>query len=904
VNPSAPVSQKRRVAACGRSGLGLAGRAFACVLATVALLLPGCRARESAPPQLEQRLLDKVFSEKRFEASWSLVDRVSLDFRDSLTLRNLYLPDLVVKTTPQGLEGSSSGGDPKIVLPYAERPWTEIEVELQSDADTFLQVYWAAEQEGFSDARSKKVEVRRSRAPVRYEVDLRHELAGVAGGLRLRIDPVAGKSQFTLLRIELARPSAAASGEGGPPLTGVKVRLGGDTREALVVSTGRPVEWPLSVPQRAYLAFGAAVQHAPPQGCVLRLSFRDRDRGETALFEQPFSEEANGWKDWKLSLERLAGRRGRLRAEVLSGGKGASAALFWSNPVLGRSTTARRRPNVILVSVDTLGSRHLSAYGARTHGDEFFSQMAKRGVLFENAISNSSLTNISHGAMLTGRFPLDAAPFWLENSSRQELSIAEILRRNGYATAAFTGGVLVSENLRFDHGFERFYQEDTLYKSLTERSDITQVLARAKDWLDGTAMEPFFLFLHTYEVHGPYYAAHVDKLPAYLGGTPWCFSLVHMRGMNPVTPATAGRYVRTLTGDGPEVSLKGKTLEKEDLIEVRDAYQDEIALVARKLAELFRYLQSKGALDNAVVILTADHGEAFFEHGLFEHGLLYDENLRVPLIIVAPGRLPAERRVQRYVSLVDLAPTILELAGVKSPARFDGRSLVAAAKGHGDSDPPAFYSFVAGNGFVWQSPGGETLLWRAALLQQDFGRNELFNRERDPDERRNLLPEPDAIPQQLRPLVRDTLARAPGIHISLQSYAHGRYRLDLAGSESNPELLFGFDMKSGGFSKSDGVWSGEVELGDHPYLVILSGRNADERGSMLDLTLSDKSGAPLGRYLVKVTDLGDRPSPVRAPGTSRTLQSWRVRAPAASGAGPWHLAPEEEAHLRALGYLR
>ncbi|MCP4668244.1 MAG: sulfatase-like hydrolase/transferase, partial [Deltaproteobacteria bacterium] len=229
-----------------------------------------------------------------------------------------------------------------------------------------------------------------------------------------------------------------------------------------------------------------------------------------------------------------------------------------------------------------------------------------------NGFANSSATHTSHGSLLTGSAPFSTAYYWLDGAVDGEVTLADALRRRGYLTAAFTGGVLVSEALGFDKGFETFYQHDTLYRRPVEHSDVDSITARARAWVERHAGAPTFLFVHSYEVHGPYVSRDKPSRPLdqrYLDA-------VHMRGKLPVDASELPRFVQTLSASGRELSLAEANIPLDGAGVVKAAYHSEIRFLDQALGRFFDALDHSGVGDDAVVVLTADHGEAFFEHGL------------------------------------------------------------------------------------------------------------------------------------------------------------------------------------------------------------------------------------------------------------------------------------------------
>ena len=455
-----------------------------------------------------------------------------------------------------------------------------------------------------------------------------------------------------------------------------KVKLGNEVRESLVLASGSTVSRPVTIGPHAVLSFALGKATENVVDLRFTLDFRAEGESATPLLETDLPADAREeWIDHVLSLRDLEGKTGRLeaRATVVGGEVGKSGFAFWGNPVLFEGSANGRRPNIILLSVDTLGASHLTAYGAPGTADDFFTGMARHGVLFTNSFSSSTLTHVSHGSLLTGKAPLNGNLFWLAGDTIEDTTLAEVLRAHGYLTAAFTGGVLVTESLGFDRGFDSFYQADTLLKNPMEETDIRDVLRRADEWL-ADRPSPWFLFLHSYEVHTPYYA-HPALTPRQY------FNVAHMKGANPMPVAEVGKYLQVLDALHNVKTREAEVIRPEEIARLRDAYLGEIRFLNGALRDFFSVLRDRGQLDHTVVVVTADHGEAFFEHGLLEHGLLYDENLRVPLIFSAPGRLPEGVAVADAVNALDVAPTILELAGIPKEEGFEGRSLVGAMRG-------------------------------------------------------------------------------------------------------------------------------------------------------------------------------------------------------------------------------
>ena len=335
--------------------------------------------------------------------------------------------------------------------------------------------------------------------------------------------------------------------------------------------------------------------------------------------------------------------------------------------------TRPRRPNVLLVSIDTLRSDRVGAYGyGRPTTPVVDARLAAGGVVFENAWSQSPKTTPSHMTMLTSLYPaVHGVALW-ETGAASTLNprvdtLAEALKNAGYDTFAVTAGAHMHRDRGFGQGFDKFQHG--------------RQLERALAFLRGSHRRPFFLFFHTYEVHDPYapppdvarafaaepvpaIAAAVDEIRA--GTRGW--SQAHKRFWAAVDGGDP-RHVRYLS----------------DLYDAGIRHMDD-----RTLTQLLDALDAEGLADDTLVVFTSDHGEAFREHGRFLHDDLYPETLRVPLVVRLPHRLPAGRRVADAVGLVDLVPTVLDLLALPPLPQAQGTSLAGLARGDaGATAPPA-----------------------------------------------------------------------------------------------------------------------------------------------------------------------------------------------------------------------
>jgi len=349
-------------------------------------------------------------------------------------------------------------------------------------------------------------------------------------------------------------------------------------------------------------------------------------------------------------------------------------------------------PPIVLISIDTLGARHLSLYGypleTSPHIDAWAAGTPGPGpaVVFDAARANAPWTMPSFAALMTGYYPSSArikpnltSEHFASTLPQNRWTLAESLRAAGYRTGAFVDSPNVGGVLGFDQGFDVFDESATLVPHGEPGGALATSSKAALAWLDELPEDaPYFLFLHANDVHGPYVPADED--------------LGHFqRGL-----AEVGRTLTT--GGRTDVFFQiPKYLDASALVEfdphakrlpadpLRAAYDETIRTMDRELGSVLAALDARGVLDEAIVILTADHGEAFDQHDKLGHSLVYDEVLRVPLVISLPTALRAGaqrealQRVSTNVQLVDLYPTLFELVGLRTERRdWHGRSLVPA----------------------------------------------------------------------------------------------------------------------------------------------------------------------------------------------------------------------------------
>ncbi len=397
---------------------------------------------------------------------------------------------------------------------------------------------------------------------------------------------------------------------------------------------------------------------------------------------------------------------------------------------------ARESPepaNLLLVTLDTTRSDHLSAYGYPRDTTPVLRELAAEGTRFAHAYAPTATTGPSHATLFTSLYPL--AHGIVRNGLElraTELTLAEMLRERGYATAAFVSSFVLDERFGYAQGFEVYdddfttgeaslpmrqpWREHAIPGGFDRPADATT--RRAVEWLGAgrDRARPFFLFVHYFDPHAP---------------------------MSP-PEAHAARFA-----PGPAASR----------LDVRiGRYDGEIAFVDEQIGVLLAALVREGLVTGTLVAVTADHGEGLLQHGQLAHGVqLYEEAVRVPLLLRWPSVVPAGRVVEAPVALVDLAPTLLELLGVPTPGDgLQGESVAGALRG--EALDPERTIHLQRRPYEGQRIGDEWIegdlygvrqgRWKY-LESGDGSRRELYDLAQDPGETTNLA---DTRPEEARRL--------------------------------------------------------------------------------------------------------------------------------------------------------
>jgi arylsulfatase A-like enzyme len=328
--------------------------------------------------------------------------------------------------------------------------------------------------------------------------------------------------------------------------------------------------------------------------------------------------------------------------------------------------------NVVLVSVDTLRADRLSVYGYDRPTSPFLEELAADGVVFEQFVQSGGGTLPSHMTMFTSLYP---ATHQVEVHTGTHLedewtTLAEALKLRGYSTAAYTDGGWMSGKFGFARGFDVFDDRDV-------HGHLKASLPKAYRWIEKNQNNPFFVFLHTYDVH-----SQTEKLPYECPGDfPYLYTRDYSGDFDGcIDGRCASDLLVWLTEGATQGTFDiGDYLAPEDLEFISSLYDGCINYVDTRLAELAAFLKERDLYDRTLIVVTTDHGEEFMDHGLLLHvrgG--YEELVRIPLVMKLPGSTVVGKRVSQLATMVDVVPTILDVLGIPIPEQAQGHSLMPA----------------------------------------------------------------------------------------------------------------------------------------------------------------------------------------------------------------------------------
>ena len=318
-----------------------------------------------------------------------------------------------------------------------------------------------------------------------------------------------------------------------------------------------------------------------------------------------------------------------------------------------RQLDARDAPSIIMIVIDTLRADRLGCYGASRGASPNLDALAKDAVIGERVVAQSSWTLPSTASLLTGLYPLSHGVLNEQKTFLDDTleSLPEVLAEHGFTTAGFVSNLLLSKESNFHQGFETYQR--------LSWANAKKLNARFLDWLDNHGELRFFAYLHYVDPHDPYHAPPPFREHIHSPGNSFA-------GLTDSETFTA---LASQLPDQPLASLQNPVI-AEGMQHLLDLYDSEIYYWDHCFGELMEELRRRNRLDSTIIVVTSDHGEEFLEHRKLYHAqALYEESIRVPLILRGPGLQP--RRISDYLEGVDLYPTLLNLVGIghSSPGR-------------------------------------------------------------------------------------------------------------------------------------------------------------------------------------------------------------------------------------------
>ncbi|MDG2307613.1 MAG: sulfatase [Candidatus Binatia bacterium] len=528
----------------------------------------------------------------------------------------------------------------------------------------------------------------------------------------------------------------------GPDSSARVVPVGDDRRRSLVLRAGDRLEAEIAPGGAQILRFWVATRGL---GDELEVRISLGTGADAAVWERRLATH-DRWVDGEIAVPPNAGPKLRFTVETSAPRpRDRDARLALAAPRLIRAPAKDEggARNILLYVIDTLRADHTPMYGYERNTMPRLAAVAQQGVVFDRAYSTAARTRPATASALTGLYPSRHHARLGMGIEFDEETLAETLRDAGWSTWAYvTNGNVFAPRYAFEQGFDRFHTIRGV--RLDNHARTGEINERMLPMLREYADEPFFLYVHAIDPHSPYdppagFAGRYRD-PSYSG---------------PVTPA------------GTKSAILAQTVETDaDTAHVRDLYDEDILYQDSMFGDLLDALDEVGVLDETLIVVVADHGDEFREHGGWEHGnRLFEEQIRIPFVMSLPNREGREgRRIKQLVSLADVPQTVLGLYGLDAPPGVQGRDLSAAVmRTAALADQPLYSEEIT------QIPGGDIrtlidgrwkLIRRANQIRDDDAtKYSLYDLEADPGEFADLGPlETNRVEQMRVELLRQSLA--------------------------------------------------------------------------------------------------------------------------------------------------
>ena len=501
-----------------------------------------------------------------------------------------------------------------------------------------------------------------------------------------------------------------------------------------------------------------------PVAATFEIILRDSSGAEHRIAREtidlPRGVRTSTWLERRVNVSSYQGQAKRIRLRTIC--DTPEIETLWARPLLYAGGDRGARPVVILISIDTLGAKHTSVYGYERQTTPGLERFAADAVVFEQAVTAQSWTLTAHVSLLTSLYP-DTHRVSFERALAQEHPLLpELLGREGYVTLGLVNNPYLNPAVGYGRAFD-LYNFDHEHADERQRrikrsvEESHQILER---WIDGGLPRPFFLLYHLIDAHADW-----RDMP-YEAPAPFADRFV---------PPEL-RDVRLSHSQGARASITRQIINGTVNLSARECawaealYDGGVAYTDHHLGRFFDLLRSYDLYDDALIVVTSDHGEEFLEHGRMFHTQGYEECVKVPLLIKFPRNKFAGRRVPNQVHLIDVMPTILDVIGLSSPEHAEGHSLLPVIEGQSHPESIVFakgenYSMTPDDVYVARSERWK-LIWRMAS-----DRTELYDLKNDPGEQNDLASaRPDQVTAMLERIEAHRLARNQGFKVRVPAH--------------------------------------------------------------------------------------------------------------------------------------
>lgn len=470
-----------------------------------------------------------------------------------------------------------------------------------------------------------------------------------------------------------------------PKIPRHKVKIGNVIKNSFIIRVPSTIEKDLIINGKSYLDFSISVYQRPKGNVRFLVGIKKLNKIYPFLikhFGQIQTEKERTWYNIRLDLSSYVKKNIKIVFDFknvdppttkIESKTSSNKFVFLSDPILTQISKKPAYPNIIFISIDTLRQDHLGCYGYERDTSPNIDDLLKdkQTVIFDNVISQSHWTLPSHMSMFTSQYASTHQIYMDRLLNEENITFPMILKKNNFLNYGFVTHVRVNSKYGFERGFDSFWFEEHNFSS--EKARVQDIIPKILEFLKKYKKNTFFLFIHLFDVHSPY----TPPIP---------FDTIFDKNYyGNVSGYDSDLFVKPLFS--PETKNK---ISERDLQHIISLYDGEIRNVDFHLGVLFSHLKKLNLFDNSLIILTSDHGEEFQEHGSMHHDTLYDEVIKIPLIIKMPKNIQvANNRIghQLIQGNIDIAPTILDILNLDIPTEFQGNSLLPIIKGQKEKGP-------------------------------------------------------------------------------------------------------------------------------------------------------------------------------------------------------------------------